>query len=82
MVWAEAYLHPKWHILTHPAVWSEQIDMGRKLWGALFEGELGTHLTQYMAWAEAYLHAKFHHDPYNHLASIKYTKVTDGATVK
>jgi len=46
--------------------------MGRKLGGCapLGDGELGPHLTQYVARANAYLQAKFHLDPSNRLATV------------
>jgi len=56
-------------ILIHPAVWQQY--MGLKVGDAVPRffgaGELGPHLTQYVAWADAYLRTKWHLDPSNRL---------------
>jgi len=57
-------------ILIHPAVWPQWTWAENR--GALplfWIGELGPHLTQYVALGEAYLSIKWHLDPCSHLAT-------------
>ena len=47
VVWAEAYLHTKWHLSHNPSIRLATTDIGRKLGGCapLGDGKLGPHLT-------------------------------------
>jgi len=67
MVWAEIYLHTRWHLSSRLAT----RDMGQKLGGVgvpFFWGAPSWIPIKYkVAWAEAYLHPKWHLSPSSRL---------------